>query len=117
MKLTAVVGAVLFSVVCFAGETFSTENTATDVHLENGVAVHLAPHSNGTIYSDHAVLEQGAAHVSNFSGYQVQAGGLQIESETPNTQAAIRVQQNTIEVASLGGSLKVSAWRRVTHAR
>lgn len=109
MKLAALVGAVLFSVVCLSAETFSTENTTSDVHLENGVAVHLAPHSNGAIYSDHAVLEEGAAHVSNFSGYKVQAGGLQIEAETPNTQAAIRVQGNFIEIASLGGNLAVSA--------
>ncbi len=109
MKLTALVGAVLFSVVCFAGETFNTADTASDVHLENGVALHLAPHSNGTIYSDHAVLDQGAAHLTNFPGYKVQAGGLQIEAETPNAQAAIRVQQNTIEIASIGGNLQVSA--------
>ena len=114
MKLTALACAALFSVVCFAaaptvGEPFNTESTASDVHLENGVAVHLAARSIGTIFSDHAILEEGAARLSNFNGYPVQARGLQIESETPNAQAVIRFQKDTIEIASIGGPLKVSA--------
>ena len=113
MRLSALVSAVLFSVVCFAaeptvGEPFNTENTASEVHLESGVAVHLAARSTGTIFSDHAVLENGAASVSHFAGYPVQAGTLQIESETPNAQALIRYQKETIEIASIGGALKVS---------
>ncbi len=114
MKLTALACAVLFSVVCFAaaptvGEPFHTGNAATDVQLESGVAVHLAARSTGTIFTDHAVLVEGAARISNFSGYPVEAHGLQIESETPNAQAVIRFQKDAIEVASMGGALNVSA--------
>lgn len=114
MKLTALACAVLFSVVCFAaaptlGEPFHTENAATDIHLESGVAVHLAARSTGTIFTDHAILNEGAARISNFNGYPVEAHGLQIESETPNAQAVIRFQKDTVEVASIGGALNVSA--------
>ena len=114
MRMTALACAVLFSFVCFAasptlGEPFNTENTASDVHLENGAALHFSAHSTGTIFVDHAVIEQGAAHVSNFAGYKVQAGELQIETDKPTTQAAIRIGQNSIEIASLGGNLRVSA--------
>jgi hypothetical protein len=113
MKLSALVCALLFSVTCFAasptvGESFNTQAAPSDLHLENGVSVHLNAGSTGTIFGDHALLEQGSAHLSNFKGYPVKIGQLSIESETPNTQAAIRVQQNTVEVASLGGDLEIS---------
>jgi ferric-dicitrate binding protein FerR (iron transport regulator) len=64
--------------------------------------------SAGAIYNDHAVLEEGAARVSHFVGYQVKAGDWMIESETANAQAVIRMEQNTVEVASLGGAVRVS---------
>jgi hypothetical protein len=128
MKLSALVCAVLFSVVCFgdsptigvmtssgSGETsltdgcaLKTESAASDVRLDNGVAVRLAPRSAGTVFEDHTVLEQGAARVSHFGGYQVQAGQLLIESETPDTEAVIRFEEKSIEVASLGGAVKVT---------
>jgi len=130
MKLTALVVSALFlSYLCAAatptigtissistGETSLTEgsliaasNTASDVRLESGVNVHLAARSSGTIFSDHAVLGQGSARVSNFAGYSVQAGQLQIDSDTPGTEAIVRLQKDSIEIASLGGDVKVSS--------
>jgi len=128
MKLTALVCAVVFSVVCFGaeptigvvsspgtgeasltnGSALTTENGTSDVRLESGVAVHLAARSSGKIFTDHAVLESGAAHLTNFQGYAVQAGQWHIESEAPDTQAVIRVQAGSIEVASIGGPVKVT---------
>jgi len=127
MKSTALVCAVLFSVVCFAasptigvvssagsgemsltdGSALKTEAAASDVRLDNGVAVRLAPRSAGTVFRDHAVLEEGAARVSHFGGYAVQAGGLSVESETPETEAVIRLENKTVEIASLGGAVRV----------
>jgi hypothetical protein len=129
MKLTALVCAAVFSVVCFAasptigvvatsstagetslidGSALKTENTASDVRLDNGVAVHFAPRSAGTVFTDHTVLEQGAARVSNFASYPIEAGKLSVQSETPGTEAVIRLENRTIEIASLGGALKVT---------
>ena len=93
MKLTALVCALIFSVVCSAasptigtltsadkvetnlsdGSVVQTAETASDVRLEGGAALHLAARSSGAVFSDHAVLEQGAARVSHFVGYAVQA--------------------------------------------
>jgi hypothetical protein len=104
--------ALLLSLVpCLAGvpdgSVLQTTDAAHEVQLENGVAFRLAAHSVGTIYADHAVLDQGAARIGNFAGYNLDAGQLEIESETPGTQAVIRLEQKTIEVASIGGSLRV----------
>jgi hypothetical protein len=128
MKLTALVWPALFSVVCFgaaptigvvtssvSGETIladgsalKTAEAASDVRLDNGVAVRFAPRSAGTVFADHTVLEQGAAWVSHFGGYAIRAGEFSIEAETPETEAVIRFEEKTIEVASLGGALKVT---------
>ena len=94
--------------VCLADAPVETGNSARDVVLTNGVALRLEARSVGSIYADHAVLEQGAARVSHFGGYLVQAGDLFIESEAPESQAIIRLESNSIEVASLGGPVKVT---------
>jgi hypothetical protein len=112
MKLIALVLAATVP-CCFADASVQTapvrtEGLARDVVLANGVSLRLEARSMGTIYADHAVLEQGAARVSHFGGYQVQAGDLLIESETPASQAVIRFENDTVEVASLGGPVRVT---------
>lgn len=128
MKCTALLCAVIFSVGSFAasptigtmttanssdvslvdGASVRTENTARDVRLDNGVAIHLALRSAGTIFNDHAILEEGAARVGRFTGYALHAGQLNIAPETPDTEAVIRLENKTIEVASLGGVVTVT---------
>jgi ferric-dicitrate binding protein FerR (iron transport regulator) len=107
MKLSVLILAVIVR-CCFADAPVHSEGAARDVLLENGVSVRMEARSSGTIYADHAVLELGAARVSHFGGYQVQAGDWLIEAEAPNSQAVIRVEKNTVEVASLGGAVRVS---------
>jgi ferric-dicitrate binding protein FerR (iron transport regulator) len=107
MKMTALILAVIVP-CCFADAPIRTDGAARDVVLANGVSLRLEARSVGTIYADHAVLEQGAARVSHFGGYQVQAGDLLIESETPASQAVIRLEKDTVEVASLGGPVRVT---------
>ena len=128
MKLTALVCAVVFSVVCFGasptigvvtslgngetslteGSTLKTAGAESEVRLDNGVAVRLAPRSAGTVFGDHAVLEEGAARVSHFGGYAVQVGDLTVAADTADSQAVIRVQRESIEVASVGGPVSVT---------
>jgi hypothetical protein len=107
MKLAAVILATVAS-CCFADAPIQTESVARDVVLTNGVSLRLEARSMGAIYDDHAVLEQGAARVSHFGGYQVRAGDLLIEAETAASQAVIRLEKGSVEVASLGGPVKVT---------
>ncbi len=78
------------------------------MNLQNGAAVRLATRSVGTIYSDRLVLQQGAARVANFENYAIRARQLRIEADEPGTQAVVRLSAKTVEVASIGGSLKVT---------
>ncbi len=70
--------------------------------------VYLSPGSQGAVYTDHAVLDSGSLRVANFAGYAVDAGQFQIQSDSPSTRAIVRMNARTIEVASLGGDVRVS---------
>ena len=89
------------------GTVLQTTGTPSDVRLENGVSVRLATRSEGTLYFDHAVLGKGAMRVGNFSGFSVNARDLKIDSDTPGSAAVIRLTKKTVEVASIGGDVRV----------
>lgn len=92
----------------FDGTEVRTTTAPSDLHLQNGVTVHLATRSAGTVYSDRVVLREGAARVDNFSDYTIEARQLQIEAESPAARAVVRLAGKTVEVASIGGTLKVT---------
>lgn len=92
----------------FDGATVRTTTAPSDLRLQNGVTVHLATRSAGAVFEDRMELREGAARVDNFDSYMVQAGDLQINAETPGARAVVRLTGNTVEVASIGGTLKVT---------
>ncbi|HEX4168084.1 MAG TPA: hypothetical protein VHZ55_21675 [Bryobacteraceae bacterium] len=90
------------------GAALTTASTPSDIHLASGVDVRLSPRSHGVIYSDHVVLDNGSVRVGHFPGYAVTAGQFQIQSDSPATQAVVRINAATVEVASLSGDVRVS---------
>jgi hypothetical protein len=90
------------------GTNLETTSAPSDVRLENGVTVRLATRSAGTVYRDRVVLEQGALRVRNFGDYTVNARHLRIAADAPGVEAVIRLTGKTVEVASLGGAVRVS---------
>jgi len=90
------------------GTDLRTTITPSDVHLENGVDARLATRSSGTVYGDRLVLHNGAVRMNHFEDYSVQAGGLTIQADSFDTQAIIRTTPKTIEIASIGGTLRVT---------
>ena len=90
------------------GSPFRTESAAVEVHLDNGAGLRLSPRSFGTLYADRVVLEEGGLRIADFGGYTVDARQLQIQAADPAARAVVRMTGKTIEVASLGGSLKVT---------
>jgi hypothetical protein len=91
----------------FNGSQLKTDMAASQVMLQNGSTVNLGTNSAGTVYNDRFVLEQGLTRIDNLGSYKVQAEGISIQGDTPNAQAAVRLNAGTVEVASLTGSLKV----------
>ena len=90
------------------GTQLRTTTAPSDVHLKTGVEVRLATRSAGTVYGDHLVLREGAVRLSNFDTYPVAVSDLQIQTDDPAAQAVVRLTPKTIEVASIGGTVKVS---------
>lgn len=92
----------------FDGTELRTTVALGDVHLESGVNVRLATRSAGTVFGDHMVLREGAVRVTNFDSYPVQVQDLQVQADGPGSAAIVRMTAKTIEVASLGGTVKVT---------
>jgi hypothetical protein len=91
------------------GSRLKTTIAPSRVMLANGVNVLQATRSSTRLYADHVVLEDGALRVGHFDqGFAVQVRGLAVESETPNSETIVRTRGNTVEVASLGGSVNVT---------
>jgi hypothetical protein len=90
------------------GAELHTTVTPSDVQLENGVEMRLATRSTGTLYQDRMVLKNGALKLHHFDSYPVQAGGLTIQADSFDTEAIIRTTAKTIEIASIGGTVRVS---------
>lgn len=92
----------------FNGTQLRTTIAPSDVHLANGADVRLATRSQGTLFSDHLELSDGALRVSKFDSYPVHARQLQIQADTPGAEAIIRMKGRTVEIASLGGTVRVT---------
>jgi ferric-dicitrate binding protein FerR (iron transport regulator) len=92
----------------FDGTELRTTTSPGDVRLRNGTDVRLATRSAGTIYNDYVVLREGAIRVTSFDSYTVKASQLEIEADNPAAQAVIRMAGKKIEIAALGGSVRVT---------
>jgi hypothetical protein len=91
----------------FNGARLDTISSPSEIHLQSGADVRLSSKSSGTVFADHAVLERGAMRVGNFDKYSVEVRQLQIQADSPGSEAVVRLKGNTVEVASLGGSVRV----------
>jgi ferric-dicitrate binding protein FerR (iron transport regulator) len=90
------------------GARLHTTVSPTDIQLENGVVIRLATRSTTMLFGDRLILDNGALRMNHFDGYPVQAGGLTIRAEGFDTEAIVRATPKTIEVAALGGAVRVS---------
>ncbi len=90
------------------GSHLETSTAPSEIRLQNGADVELSSRSAGAVYNDHVVLERGAVRVGSFENYPVTARQLQVIADNPGSQAVVRLKGNTIEVASLGGSVRVT---------
>jgi ferric-dicitrate binding protein FerR (iron transport regulator) len=91
----------------YNGSEISTGKTSSQIFLQGGHSVMLATNTGARVYNDHLVLSQGAVRVDNMTKYDVQALGYRVTADEPNSQAAIRLNEGAVEVASMSGVVKV----------
>lgn len=90
------------------GAQLATTTSPSEVRLESGTQLRLATRSSGAVYGDRMVLNRGAVWVAKFADYPVQTRNLTINGGSDDAQAIVRLNGNTVEVASLGGTVMVS---------
>ncbi|MBK9168033.1 MAG: hypothetical protein IPM24_11275 [Bryobacterales bacterium] len=91
----------------FEGNTVETAGASSQLHLNNGVRMHLAAGSKGVVYRDRLVLERGYGQLENLERYEVEAGLLRIRSGGPAAARVAFVGDNQVQVAALTGAVQV----------
>jgi hypothetical protein len=91
----------------FDGSRIRTDKAASQLFLQNGASVLLATNTAATVYNDRLVLSEGAARIDNMSSLSVEADGYRVVPDDATSQAAVRMNAGTVEVASMSGAVKV----------
>lgn len=92
----------------FDGTVVETEQATANLRMNKGAEITMSTDSRGTLYNDHLVLQQGESELAASGGFQLQANGIRVIANEPNSRAVVSMKPgNTVEVASLNGSFGV----------
>lgn len=91
----------------FDGNTIETGLAASRLQLKNGSSVQLSAETRGKIYQDRLILEKGGTQVQTAKPFSVDTPFVKV-SGSENSSAKISMHGNTVQVASLTGTLNVS---------
>jgi hypothetical protein len=91
----------------FEGMTVETGLTGSRLQLKNGANIQLASESRGKIYENRLVLEKGNTQFQAAKPFEIQTSILRV-SGAENASAQITMKGQTVQVASLMGTLKVA---------
>jgi hypothetical protein len=93
----------------FDGSVVETGQATADLRLSKGAEITLSSSSRGTLYSNRLVLQQGESEVAASGPFQLDANGLRVTPNEPNSRGVVSLKaDNTVEVASLNGSFGVT---------
>lgn len=91
----------------FDGSVIETGKAVSDLTLSNGLKVRLGTDSRGQVFLDRLVLEKGAGQVTG-GRYVVEAGRLRVIASNSATTARVAFgTRNIVEVAAIGGAVRV----------
>lgn len=91
----------------FDGTTVETGAGSSRLQLRNGASVQLSSDTKGKIFQDRLVLEKGGTKVQAAKPFQVDTPYVKI-SGSENSSAQVSMHGQTVQVASLTGTLNVS---------
>jgi hypothetical protein len=93
----------------FDGSIVETGQATADLRLGKSTEITMSTGSRGTLYFDRLVLQRGESELSAPSSFQVEANGLRVTPNEPNTRGVVSVKSATsVEVAALTGSFGVT---------
>jgi hypothetical protein len=94
----------------FDGSVVETGQATANLRMNKGAEITLSTASRGTLYNDHLVLQQGESELAASSAFQLQANGIHVTANEPNSRAVVSMKPgNTVEVASLTGSFGITS--------
>jgi hypothetical protein len=92
----------------FDGSVVETGQATADLRLDKGAEITMSTSSRGTLYRDRLVLQRGESELAASSSFQLEANGLRVTPNAPNTRGVVSMKSgNTVEVAVLTGSFGV----------
>jgi hypothetical protein len=93
----------------FDGSVVETGQATADLRLDKGAEITMSTSSRGTLYRDRIVLQQGESELAAHSSFQVEANGLRVTPNQPDSRGVVSLRKgNTVEVAALNGSFGVT---------
>lgn len=92
----------------FNGTVVETDDASANLRMGHGIDVTMSKSSKGTVYSDHFVLQRGESELSAPGSFQLEANGLRVAADIPNSVAIVTMAPHkTVNVAVLAGRFKV----------
>jgi hypothetical protein len=89
-----------------------------NLRMDQNVRITLAADSRGTLFRDRLVLQQGASESTLPAHFQIEANGLRVGAQLPDTRALVTLNHACrVEVAALSGSVEVTSARGLVLAR
>src|SRR5664280_2661127 len=85
----------------FDGSVVETGQATADLRLDKGTQITMATSSRGTLYRDRLVPQQGESELAASSSFQLEANGLHVTPNTPNSRGVVSLKAgNTVEAVS-----------------
>lgn len=92
----------------FDGSTVEAGVARSELVLNNGTRVMLAPSSRGKVYSDRTLLEQGSSQVTGSGSYRIEALSLKVVPDSASSIAEVGVNSSKhVVVMAKGGPVNV----------
>ncbi len=93
----------------FEGALMETTINSSQLRLDGGARLQVAPASRGRVFSDRLVLEQGQGELQGSQGYRLETTSLHIVTDSPGSIARVVVKQpDRVAVEALSGAVKVT---------
>lgn len=92
----------------FDGTLIETAQVLSELQLQGGVRIELAPGSRGTVYRDRLVLERGQGQLAG-TAYQIEGNKIRVNAAAAYSSARVALEgTNRVVVAALGGPVRVT---------
>ena len=92
----------------FSGSIVETSAYGSELRLQDGSRLFLAPRSRGQVFADRALIERGSARLDTSGAYRLEALSLRIAGGMRHTDGIVAIHGPTVEVYAVAGNMLVA---------